>query len=129
MLEIIDTLISLLSKEKTWKSQAKNTITAPRLNRKKQAKTKSSKIKIPKSCIYIVGKKPKGTVVNGNLSKNPVEVEWSHQWMVRGHYRDIDGIGKSPRGVYDQRGRTWVREHVKGPDDKILIEKHRMVKT
>ena len=52
MLGIIDTLISLLSKEKTWKNQVKNTITAPRLNRKKRAKTKSSKIKIPKSCIY-----------------------------------------------------------------------------
>lgn len=42
-------------------------------------------------------------------------VEWSHRWMVRGHWRDQPcGPGNSLRRL------TWIDPHVKGPSDKPL---------
>lgn len=46
----------------------------------------------------------------------PEHVEWSHRWLVAGHWRwQRVGAGRS------QRRLTYVRPHVKGPDDKPLI--------
>lgn len=47
------------------------------------------------------------------------EVEWSHRWWVRGHWRQI--VAKEgPRLV-------WVRPHIKGPEEKPLIIKDRII--
>lgn len=44
---------------------------------------------------------------------DPGFVDWSHRWLVRGHVRRLS----------DRQ--TWVRPHVKGPEDKPLVLKHR----
>lgn len=43
------------------------------------------------------------------------DVEWTHRWLVRGHWRDQ---------WYPSQGRhapRWIRAHVKGPADKPLV--------
>lgn len=54
-------------------------------------------------------------------------IDWSHRWEVRGHWRRIEGIGKNRVGDYSVMGFTWVKDHAKGPEDKILIKKTRVV--
>jgi hypothetical protein len=46
------------------------------------------------------------------------EVEWTHRWPVRGHWRNQPfGPGRS------QRRRVWIPPYVKGPQDKPLVIK------
>jgi hypothetical protein len=48
-------------------------------------------------------------------------VEWSRRWLVAGHWRwAAVGPGRS------QRRLTFVRPHVKGPDDKPLVVRERV---
>lgn len=54
-------------------------------------------------------------------------ITWGHRWWIRGHWRSIDGIGKNRDGHYCVQGRTWVTEHVKGPEDLPLVNKTRVV--
>lgn len=54
-------------------------------------------------------------------------LEWSHRWEVRGHWRKIKGKGKDRTGSYTQEGFTWVLNHEKGPLDKELVQKTRVV--
>ena len=57
------------------------------------------------------------------------EVDWSHQWRVRGHWRVlVDGIGKDRQGDYGVKGFTWVKDHTKGPENTQLVEKVRILK-
>jgi len=56
------------------------------------------------------------------------EVDWTHRWEVRGHWRKITGIGKDREGQYCVNGLTWVVPHEKGPDDKPVVRKQRLVK-
>ena len=55
------------------------------------------------------------------------EIEWNHRWRVRGHWRRIEGIGKDPEGNKVQ-GFTWIKECIKGPENKPLLNKPRIVK-
>lgn len=49
------------------------------------------------------------------------EIEWTHRWIVRAHWRQIiDKKTGRPRLVP-------VREHVKGPEDKPLVVKERII--
>lgn len=54
-------------------------------------------------------------------------IDWSHRWEVRGHWRKVHGLGKDRAGDYVVTGWTWVRDFVKGPEDKPLIKKTRVV--
>jgi hypothetical protein len=56
------------------------------------------------------------------------DIDWSHRWSVRGHWRKVDSIGKNRAGEYVISGWTWVTEHEKGPDEAPLITKTRIVK-
>jgi len=49
------------------------------------------------------------------------EIDWSHRWAVRGHWRKTKDLGKDRHGEYKIRGFTWVKDHVKGPEDKVLV--------
>lgn len=56
------------------------------------------------------------------------EINWTHQWTVRGHWRKLPGrIGKDRDGnpIADF---SWVTNHVKGPSGAPLIKKVRVVK-
>lgn len=56
-------------------------------------------------------------------------IDWSSRWTQRGHWRELDStlVGKDRCGVYCIQGKTWVVEGVKGPKDKPLIRKTRVV--
>jgi len=58
------------------------------------------------------------------------QIDWSHRWLVRGHWRKCEGtLGKDREGLHCIPNYTWVVDHVKGPEDKILIaDKTRLVK-
>ena len=61
---------------------------------------------------------------NGKMRK----MEWSHSWIVRGHWRYKEGLlGKDRSGVRNQIGRTWVTEATK-KKDLPFKEKMRVVK-
>lgn len=63
-------------------------------------------------------------VAQSNSSK---EIDWSHRFEVRGHWRRTAALGKDREGIYCVEGYTWVREHVRGPEHVPLIKKTRVV--
>lgn len=78
------------------------------------------------------------TVIKLRRESNPYEpkhgeshIEWSHRWLVRGHWR-WNVCGKdhalaqevSP-GVY--RARLWVSPYVKGPDNAPFVVKEKVI--
>jgi hypothetical protein len=78
--------------------------------------------------------KIKETILIGNKkevyksnNKNHNIIEWTHKWEVRGHWRKFNGIGKNENGKYIVQGWTWVNHYEKGPEDKMLIIKTRLV--
>jgi hypothetical protein len=54
-------------------------------------------------------------------------IDWSHKWLVRGHWRKHNGIGKDREGCYCVSNFTWVMEHEKGPADALVVKKTRVV--
>jgi hypothetical protein len=57
-------------------------------------------------------------------------IDWTHRWLVRGHwmyYDDKTKVGKNRNGEYVERGRTWRNQHERGPEDKPLVKKIRVV--
>ena len=44
--------------------------------------------------------------------------EWSHRWWVRGHYRFNPKTGQKD---------IWIRPYVKGPDDKPIVVKEKLI--
>lgn len=78
-----------------------------------------------KKIIYVVPKKEREIFV----PREAKEIDWSHRWLVRGHWRRTDSIGKDRDGNYCVRGFTWVTEHEKGPEEAPLVaDKVRVVK-
>lgn len=71
--------------------------------------------------VYVTPKK------NQSLATGTRDIDWTHRWFTRGHWRDVHGLGKDREGNYCISGKTWVTEHEKGPEDKPLIKKVRMV--
>jgi len=62
--------------------------------------------------VVVCGKKKDiESVAREQFSK---EVNWSHQWEVRGHWRRCDTIGKDREGKYCVEGFTWIKNHLKG---------------
>lgn len=51
------------------------------------------------------------------------KIDWSHRWKVRGHWRKCNSVGKDRNGEYGVDGFTWVIDHIRGPEEKQLIEK------
>jgi hypothetical protein len=74
----------------------------------------------------IVHVKPKGKKYFGEYAGTR-DVDWTHRWFVRGHWRKHEGLGKDREGNYCIAGRTWVNAHEKGPEDAPLISKTRIV--
>lgn len=56
------------------------------------------------------------------------DINWSHRWYVRGHWRSIPGkIGKDREEKLIPNW-TWVTEHIKGPENIEVIKKPHIVK-
>lgn len=73
--------------------------------------------------VYVASKKE----YLATVSQDRKPINWSHRWLVRGHWRKNDTIGKDREGVYCVHGFTWVTDHEKGPDGAVLINKVRIV--
>lgn len=54
-------------------------------------------------------------------------VEYSHRFLVRGHWRKHEGVGKNRAGERVVEGMTWVSECEKGDKNLPLIKKVRVV--
>jgi len=74
-----------------------------------------------KQLLVIAKKRSGGVTVNGK------EVDFSHRWFVRGHWRKVKALGKNREGEYVVKGYTWVTEHAAGPENKPLVNKTRVV--
>jgi hypothetical protein len=87
-------------------------------------KNKYGKIKkhFIRKIVYICSKNKKEELI-----KKGLKIDWTHRWEVRGHWRDISGLGKDRAGDYCVEGKTWVTEHVKGPEDQPFIKKTRIL--
>ena len=72
---------------------------------------------ITKQRVFIVADQKKSEV-GGHR-----DIQWSHRWNVRGHWRRVNGIGKNRLGEYCEQGRTWVTHSTKGPAGFPLINK------
>ena len=61
----------------------------------------------------------------GSRSEGETFVEWSHRWLVRGHWRWQVCSDKHPLAQEiapgDWRCRIWIAPYVKGPDGKPLV--------
>jgi hypothetical protein len=61
---------------------------------------------------------------SNNSQPGETMVEWSHRWIVRGGWQWRKCGPEHPFAQPYEKGyrcRVWVREHVKGPDDKPLV--------
>lgn len=115
---------------KNWVRHAlasmKDQVTATeRVNIKQKARINGENIHHRiREVIHIVPKKnsPIRLVSEGST------IDWTHRWEVRGHWRRIDrGLGKNRKGEYCISGFTWVSSHERGPDNKPLIKKIRIM--
>jgi hypothetical protein len=73
--------------------------------------------------IYISPKK-----IKEDSSLSGRNIEWTHRFLVRGHWRKIDTIGKNRDGEYVVPGYTWVSHHTRGDESLPLVKKIRLVK-
>lgn len=75
-----------------------------------------------KSVIHITGSPSRYSGSYGSR-----EVDWTHRFEVRGHWRKFPGIGKDRQGSYSVVGFTWIDSYVKGSEELPLIKKQRIV--
>lgn len=80
-----------------------------------------------KDVIYIYRKQPKQKNHHHTPESIITPIDWSHRWEVAGHWRKIKGKGKDQNGN-EVEGKTWVRDCVKGPENKPLKKKIRVVR-
>jgi hypothetical protein len=102
-------------------NRIKNTDTIGFSKTGERVKLKTSQGKVIhkiRKIIHIVPKKERGQSIPGEG-----EVEWTHRWLVMGHWRKLGraGLGKDRSGNYCVKDFTWVMEHEKGPDDLPLV--------
>jgi hypothetical protein len=117
MLEIVRKFLDRLDQEAAG---------AERVNERIKIRSAGQKeiVKI-KRLIHVAPKKYKSDYA----TKTQKEIEWSHRWFSRGHWRKLpEGmLGKNREGDYVEVGRTWVTESIKGPEHKELVSKVRKV--
>lgn len=94
-------------------------------NPRKSVKFKFQGQKIQKRIEKIVYVAPKKKIHLAQNSSSK-EIDWSHQWAVRGHWRVVERVGKDRDGL-PISGYTWIRPHVKGPENAPFVSKTRVV--
>lgn len=115
-LKIIKTLLDRLSKDEVGYNNPRKSI---------KMKINGEKIHHRVDKVVYVSPKRNISAIQGFATKL---IDWSHQWSVRGHWREIPGrIGRDREGN-PISGNTWVKDHTKGPEDAPLINKTRLVK-
>lgn len=128
LMEIIQVYIGRLNSEKAGEQKVNERIKV----RNSQGENVIHKIK---RVIHIVP----GSNTKSYTESKGLKLDFSHRWFVRGHWMhywmdeaqtipDRTKIGKNRHGEYVEIGRTWRSEYVKGPDDKVLVKKVRVIK-
>ena len=104
------------------------TCSMAQIHDKTKIKVRENKQTIKKEIGRIIYLKPK-QVKNQISLPNGTKLDFSHRFLVRGHWRTIgeNRIGKNRAGEYEIVGSTWVREFEKGGTDKELIKKERII--
>lgn len=110
---IIDRMLGRLNKEKVGSESVREKI--------KLGTGQGKKIHTIRKIIHV---SPKASVVAHTGTRT---IDWTHRFMVRGHWRQHNGLGKDREGNYCVSGHTWVSEHIRGPEDAPLISKVRVV--
>jgi hypothetical protein len=72
--------------------------------------------------VYVSGKKSAAS-----FGMEEREIDWSHRWEVRGHWRRIEGLGRDRHDQQIVKGYTWVKNYVKGDPSLPLVKKVRFV--
>lgn len=73
----------------------------------------------------VVHVRPRKSTISDSL--NSRQIDWTHRWAVRGHWRKTHGYGKDRDGNYCVEGMTWVSEYEKGPEDAPMVKKTRII--
>lgn len=78
----------------------------------RSSKRRSERAKVPTGPVRILRLRSGHT---GRSDGTPSTVEWTHRWIVRGHWRNqAYGPGRQ------QRRPVWIAPHIRGPEDKPL---------
>lgn len=111
---LLDQFLNRLSKEKLGLQSVRATV--------RIGSGKSKRIHRIRRVIHVAPKKyVKKQDVKGS------NVNWTHRFEVRGHWRVLDGLGKDREGNYCVSGFTWVTHHTRGPEDLPLVKKVRVI--
>ncbi len=54
------------------------------------------------------------------------KMDFTHRWLVRGHWRKCQTLGKNREGKYEVHGFTWVVPHEKG-EGELIADKVRII--
>jgi hypothetical protein len=113
---IVYSYLRLLDK---WQIGTENT-----RQRVKIGRGKNKRVHTIRRIVHVAPKKALSGLIYDHRS-----IDWSHRWLVRGHWRKHDGLGKDRDGDYCVHGFTWVQDHEKGPEHLPLVKKTRIVET
>ena len=84
-------------------------------------KRRQERENLPSEVLVIQFRKTRYTSAEGGEERN---VNWSHRWIVGGHWRWQPY--KDPASGGEIKKRIWISPYVKGPDDKPLKAKERV---
>ena len=84
-------------------------------------KRRQERENLPSEVLVIQFRKTRYTSAEGGEERN---VNWSHRWIVGGHWRWQPY--KDPASGGEIKKRIWISPYVKGPDDKPLKTKERV---
>lgn len=105
--------------------EGENSILIPRNNDGKAKGKLRVKPHTVRRLIHVAPKSQREAVRPTQSSR---QINWSHRWEVRGHWRKVDALGKDRSGEYIIPGFTWVKESIKGDESLPLIKKTRIFK-
>jgi hypothetical protein len=55
------------------------------------------------------------------------KIDYSHRWTVMGHWRSIPNRMGKNRENQPIENYTWIKDYIKGPENKILVKKTRII--
>jgi hypothetical protein len=80
--------------------------------------------KCPTDVIVVQFRKRKYVNERGEETEESKKIDWSHRWIVGGHWRWQPY--KDPASGGEIKKRIWISPYVKGPEDKPLVAKSKV---
>lgn len=94
---------------------------------RKSIKIGKGKFKILRRVKRVIHISPKKACTEVEPVQSGRSIDWSHSWLVRGHWRKVAEVGKNRNGDYCVSGKTFVESHAKGQG--FVHKKTRIVTT